>query len=170
MDRQRPPGNSGRTATAASVLSFLGAAAHLLVPLLAFFGIVEVLGHRGSQYAGTYPNWFAPWSFASGGVQIVLAVLLLIGAIKLQRRRPRGITMIAIACVVVIVLDMAKVAVSITLAKDWKYLPHQMDVDTFRPPSEPGIVMTVVFFMFPIVTLVLVLAPATRRWCHQVSP
>lgn len=169
MDRQRPPGNSGHTATAASVLSFLGAATHLFVPLLAFFGIVEVLGHRGSQYAGTYPNWFAPWSFASGGVQLVVAVLLLIGGISLQRRRRRGITMIAIACTVVIALDVAKVAVSITLAKDWKHLPHQMDVDTFHPSAAPGIVMTIVFFMFPVVTMILALAPATRRWCMPIG-
>lgn len=158
---------SGGTAITASVLSFLGVAAHVFVPLGSVFGIVEVVGHRGTEYAGTYPNWFVPWGFGSGGVQLVVAVLLLIGGINLQRHRSSGVVMIAIACAVVIALDVVKVAISVVLANNWKYLPHQMNTDTFQTSSAPGVVMTVVFFMFPVVTMILALAPSTRRWCNS---
>jgi hypothetical protein len=74
--------------------------------------------------------------------------------------------MIVIACALAIGLDVAKVAISVVLANDWKYLPHQMDTDTFQTSSVSGVVMTVILVMFPVLTMILALAPSTRRWCR----
>jgi hypothetical protein len=68
------------------------------------FGIVVLTTQHRS--VGLLPGWFYAWSIGSGIVRVVIGVLLLIGGIQLLRHRSSGRVMIALACIVVEVINI----------------------------------------------------------------
>ena len=68
---------------------------------------------------------------------------------------------------IVIGFDVVKFAISVALARDWKHMPNRMS-DIFYPSSASGIVMAGIVTALPVLTLILALAPSTRRSCRPV--
>ncbi|MGW5452931.1 hypothetical protein [Nocardia sp. NPDC003979] len=164
---QRPP--SGGTAIIAGVSALVG-------------GLIELISAVVWMATSDYPlfAWgFAPaWaSFVSAVlmvVDVIAAVLLLIGAIMLLRRGRPGPTIVALGCagvvgayVVGVISNVAqfgrfdpgsKIFLELTFGQSAvrSLLGSYVDLPWFLP---------ILLLVFPAVTFLLALLPSTRRWC-----
>ncbi|MCM6776867.1 hypothetical protein NDR87_23255 [Nocardia sp. CDC159] len=144
------PAPNGGTAIAAGVLASLGAVAELFGGLanvvLGATGLLRELDMSGDELPAD--SWFGPYLAGTGVVAIVVGVLLAWGAIALLRRKTVGRTLIAIGTGTAIVRGV----VGAVVASMWS------------PFLALGTISGLLGLAFPIVTLILVLLPATTRW------
>lgn len=98
----REPG--GGTAISSAVLSFILGPASVVVPL-----VVTLPGLNRSPLADIkdgLPDWYAPYLFTGAVVQVLLGVVLIVGAILLLLRKIAGRTAITSACALLIILTV----------------------------------------------------------------
>ena len=148
----------------AAVLSYCTAV--LLLPLIA-------LSLFWAQYAASArPHIERPdltgsiwWSAIVAVVLLLVAVMLMIGAGRVQRRRPSGSITLAAACTIATALAICSIVIN--AATDVWEQPHGQ----FYAPVAIASRLFPVFPVLPVIALpfaiaVLALLPATRKWCR----
>ncbi|GBE64715.1 hypothetical protein MFM001_11770 [Mycobacterium sp. MFM001] len=147
----RRPG--GATAIAAAVLSFLGSIAHAVVCALCVASIV-----LGYHLNFKVVSFFALLAVAS----LAAAVALSAGAVMLLRRRPGGGVTIVATCAAAIPVDFALFVLAELIHRANRHYYGQV-----VPMAAIGVVLTVVVGGL---TIILAMAPPTKRWCRATQP
>lgn len=162
-----PPKPSGATAITAAVLAILGGAAALIGAVGGFLGAAGLAALESASESaaeagvdavgadlGGLPDWFASYLVGAGIADVVIAVLLVVGAIMLITKKSLGRMLVAAGCVLVILLGVVGSVLMSGIGSD---APAAVLMGN-------GIV-TVVSLIFPVTTLILALVPSTARWC-----
>ncbi|MGH3449214.1 MAG: hypothetical protein ACRDQW_00495, partial [Haloechinothrix sp.] len=116
-----------------------------------------------SQYGSTtnletgLPDWFGAYVIVSGIVNLIVAILLLVGAIMVIMKKSAGLFMVIAGCALVIIAGVGGFIASSSITAD---LPD-------GGMSMAGSAVGLVLLMFPVATLVLAAVPPTARWCAQ---
>lgn len=150
-DRVDPePKASGGTAIAAGVLAAIGGAWHLINLIL----LLTTLGGTSTMHTTVVVTIVG---------DIVLPLLLISGCVLLFMRRSIGRTLVAAGSVAAIAMFVINAVLTLSAAAD---KVDSVGVSTGTMVGIGGI--TVVILSIPaIVTLILVLLPATARWIRQ---
>lgn len=145
----------GGTAITAGVLASIGAAGQLLGGLLQIALGATQTDELHSMY---HASWYPVYTIVAGLIAVIAGAALAAGAVTLFRRRPIGRTLIVAGCALTIVIGIAGIAVALNL-----------DIGTLGGASHlVGGVGGVFGLIFPIITIVLTLVPATARWLAAV--
>jgi hypothetical protein len=154
------PSSSGATAIAAAVLALLGCAAQGLGGIGVFAELSDISSADWDKARDVLPGWTRPYLMTAGVVAIAVAVALLVGGILLLRRRDGARMLIATSCVIVMVAAIAGLFFALDLKNtlDEHGYTGLVSMGSQLPAAIGGIV-------FPLVTLILVLMPSTKRWC-----
>lgn len=143
------------TAIAAGVLASIGAAGQLLGGLLQIALGATQTDELHSMY---HASWYPVYTIVAGLIAVIAGAALAAGAVTLFRRRPIGRTLIVAGCALTIVIGIAGIAVALNL-----------DIGTLGGATHLiGGVGGVFGLIFPIITIVLALVPATARWLAAV--
>jgi hypothetical protein len=166
VDPPRPA--SGGTAITAGVLAILGGL-WALVSMIGGFAIAS-LDSSDLEYStynsadgyssGTYtlPDWLGTYGIIIALVNLVVAVLLIVGAILLFTKKSAGRFMVAGGCGLVILIGVAGIIVGAVMSAD---------IEGGMGGIAVGGVIGFIALVPAIATLVLALVPPTGRWCAQ---
>jgi hypothetical protein len=159
---------SGGTAITAGVLAILGGL-WALVSMIGGFAIAS-LDSSDLDYStynsvdgyssGTYsvPDWLGTYGIILALVNLVVAVLLIVGAILLFMKKSAGRFMVAAGCGIVILIGVTGIIVGAVMSAD---------IEGGMGGAAIGGVIGFVALVPAIATLVLALVPPTGRWCAQ---
>ena len=155
------PSPSGGTAITAAVLAILGSVAQGLGALALFAELGSLSSAEWDQAREFLPGWWRPYVTFSGFLGLAVAVALLVGGILLFLRRDGARKVIATCCVVVIVAAIAE----LFFALDMK---NTLDKEGYSGLFNMGEAAAKALggTVFPLATLILVLVPASKRWCQ----
>lgn len=162
-----PSAPSGGTAITAGVLAILGGLVAAFGAIGAFAATAVVataddqLSELSSQYGSPstgLPDWFGGYLIGSGIVNLVVAGLLVVGAIMLFIKKSVGRFLVIAGCALVIVARVVELIATSSLAED---LPGDS--------LGMGAALSALVLVFPIATLVLAAIPPTARWCAQAT-
>lgn len=143
-----PPAPSGVTAITMAVLALLGGVANVV--------LAAVLIAVGGDYVSdgdTMPGWYHPTIYVVGGCGVVVAALLLAGGVMTLLRKRFGPPIAASGCALCIAVFFTDLAVTLAAAAS---------SGTAGVRGSP--IHYLAGLIFPAVTLVLAMLPATKRW------
>ncbi|HRD14221.1 MAG TPA: hypothetical protein PLI79_20415 [Mycobacterium sp.] len=131
-----------------------------------YFSTAEVLSQfsRGTGWSNDSRNF----AIAAGIVSAIGTLALIVGAIKLLNRGLGGRTLVALGCLIAI----ADVVITWALVWGWVTtsfggLSIGSSWESMFSPQGPAIVLNLVLTVgVPLLTMVLALSGATRRWCE----
>ncbi|MDT5011482.1 MAG: hypothetical protein QOH57_3099 [Mycobacterium sp.] len=152
------PSPSGGTAITAAVLSFLGTVAHALGAIMLLVAMSAV--NDVPKARDLLPGWYGAFAIGSCVLNIALSVTLLVGGIQLLRHVGWSRMLLAGACAVAVVWRIVDVIATKSIYDSLE----KFGVDASARVG--GAAGTTLGLIFPIVTLVLVLLPLTKRWCE----
>jgi hypothetical protein len=144
------------TAITAGVLACIGAVGQFFSGgiLIAFaftsFGL-DFSEYDSSGLIGQ--SWYTTFAGISGGFEVLAAILLAVGAITLFNRKVFGRALVVVGCGLVVLIGIVGFVV-------------ELDYGTGGATIGGGI-GGVISLIFPVVTAILALVPATSRWLHH---
>lgn len=157
VEDPQTPAPSGITTICAALLAALGSLAHLLGA--ACFFVIALIPPRVNCDAPPCPQpAYPPYLAVTAGIGILLLSiggLLGVGASRLFRRRPEGRRLVLLGCALVLVSHLIGLAIVAILINTG---------DITDSDAVDFSVTAAIALVFPIVTLMLTLAPATARW------
>ncbi|MFI9507728.1 hypothetical protein [Nocardia sp. NPDC052566] len=153
------PKPNGGTAIAAGVLACLGCIPHLFSGVFSIILAVTDIASDLTDYDTTglfSKGWFRPYFFVVGVVGVLVGVALGVGAVALFLRKSFGRTLIVIACVAVVLLQVVGYVFTAGL-------------ETSSTALTTGL-SGFIGLIFPVITAVLALLPLTTRWLNYTPP
>ncbi len=166
----------GGTAVAVAVLALLGGIAGAVGVVS---GLVAMVRSESGLFGwGMVPGWVSVVSGATLVIDLGSAVLLLVGAMLVFRRRGAGPMLVVLGCVGV--LGAFVVTAISTVVQLMQYgIPIGRHVDAmlgqsvfnglFSMERDVPWLLAVLLLVFPVVTFVLGVLPSTRRWCKGAT-
>ncbi|WP_157895854.1 hypothetical protein [Mycobacteroides chelonae] len=143
----RQPSPSGVTAKTMAVLAVLGGIANLAVAALWAFALGDAVSEQN-----TLPSWYQSQSYVVGAGLVIVAGLLLAGAAMTFTRKRFGPRIVAAGCAVRIAVFFGDLAATLAAT-------HEGGLGLRGSPA-----LYLSGLVFPVITLVLALLPATKRW------
>lgn len=168
---QRPA--TGGTAVTAAILALLGG-------LAAFGGVVmyvvNTLRFDSPWLAwGLLPEWASMVTAVLLVIDLVAAVMLLVGASLLLRRRTAGPVLVILGCLGVIGAYVLGALSTVVQLMDYG-LPLSRQLEAILGNSSINLILgadvdipwavSLLTMVFPVVTFLLAVLPSTRRWCN----
>lgn len=160
---QQQPG--GGTAITAGVLAILGGLWALVGVVTNLAGAAAMAGldsYRNSYGAPATPNLpelLGGYLIATGIVQVIVALLLIVGAVLLFMKKKVGRWLVVSGCALVVLSAIAGFVVMSA---------HLTQLESGATLIGGGVAL--VLLAFPVATLVLAILPSTARWCAFVKP
>src|SRR6266568_1610235 len=142
----------GGTAITAGVLASVGAVGQVLG------GVLQVvLGATQAHELDRmyHASWYPAYAIVTGLVAFVVGAVLGTGAVALFRRKPLGRMLIVAGCALTIVIGIAGIAVALNIGP------------MGGASGLIGVSGGTFGLIFPIITIILALVPATARWLAQ---
>lgn len=171
------PPASGGTAITAGVLAILGGLWFIGQAVVSFSsGMMDTESMtRGmspadqAEFEAVMPDWIGTVSIIGAVVQVILVVLLLVGAILLFMKKSVGRWMVVAGCVLAILSSIGGFIFADMLMSD---VMEQAGTDVDMSGVSGVMTAAVGIFAFvmaipAIATLILALVPPTGRWCRQ---
>lgn len=151
------------TTIAAGVMSVLGGIAYLIMALLGVLSAVT-LSNVSSSYGGlSFPGWYTAYNWVAVVVYLVIAGLLITGAIMLFTKKQTGISITSAGCILVLVMLVVAVIVSSALSSS---LTSRLGGGASYAVAG-GFVGFLIFGLPAIITLVLTLLPSTKNYLRE---
>ncbi|TDZ42225.1 hypothetical protein [Mycobacteroides franklinii] len=142
----REPSPSGATAKTAAVLALLGGIANLAIGAV-FFATGNYVSEND-----TMPGWYHAVYYVVAGGSVIVGGALLTGAVMMFRRKRFGPRIVAVGCALCLAVFFGDLAMTFAAA----------DEGGVGMSGSPGRHLS--GLVFPVLTLVLVLLPSTKRW------
>lgn len=151
------------TTTAAGVLSVLGGIAYLIMALLGGIG-AAALGELSSSYGGvSFPGWYTAYSWIAVVVYVIIAGLLITGAIMLFTKKAMGVSITSAGCILVLIMLIVGVIVSSALSST---LTSKLGGGSGYAIAG-GFIGFLIFGLPAAITLILTLLPSTRNYLRE---
>ncbi len=171
---QRPA--TGGTAITAAILATLGGLAGLGGVLMY---VVNTVRFDSPVFGwGFMPGWVSIVVAVSFVVDLVAAVMLLVGAAQVFGRRGSGPMLVALGCFGVIVAYLLGVFTGLVLSLEYDLPIISGQSSIFGNTSVDTMLgayvdipwaISLLVMVFPVVTFVLAVLPSTRRWCRGAA-
>lgn len=176
------PPASGGTAITAGVLAILGGLYAIWQAFVSFgFGAAiqseavraDLTPEERVAFDDVVPDWVGAAGIGMGGLQLLLVVLLLVGAIMLFLKKPAGRWMVVAGCGLaiagaVVAYVMVDVLMSDMIDRANEISGSQVDTAGATTVMNAVVGIGALIVSIPaVVTLVLALLPSTARWCAQ---
>ncbi|MEV0076828.1 resistance to Congo red protein [Nocardia neocaledoniensis] len=172
---QRPA--TGGTAMTAAILATLGGLAGLGGVLMY---VVNTVRFDSPVFGwGFMPGWVSIVVAVSFVVDLVAAVMLLVGAAQVFGRRGSGPTLVALGCFGVIVAYLLGAFTGLVLSLEYDLPIISGQSSIFGNTSVDSMLgayveipwaISLLVMVFPLVTFTLAVLPSTRRWCRGARP
>ncbi len=172
---QRPA--TGGTAMTAAILATLGGLAGLGGVLMY---VVNTVRFDSPVFGwGFMPGWVSIVVAVSFVLDLVAAVMLLVGAAQVFGRRGSGPTLVALGCFGVIVAYLLGAFTGLVLSLEYDFPLISEQSSIFGNTSVDSMLgayveipwaISLLVMVFPLVTFTLAVLPSTRRWCRGARP
>ncbi|GEM31369.1 hypothetical protein NN3_23760 [Nocardia neocaledoniensis NBRC 108232] len=172
---QRPA--TGGTAVTAAILATVGGLAGLGGVLMY---VVNTVRFDSPVFGwGFMPGWVSIVVAVSFVIDLVAAVMLLVGAAQVFGRRGSGPTLVALGCFGVIVAYLLGAFTGLVLSLEYDLPIISGQSSIFGNTSVDSMLgayveipwaISLLVMVFPLVTFTLAVLPSTRRWCKGTRP
>lgn len=151
------------TTIAAGVLAVLGGIAYLIMALLGAIGAAAI-GDFSSEYGGmSFPGWYTAYSWIAVVVYVIIAGLLITGAIMLFTKKQKGVSITTAGCILVLIMLIAGIIVSSAVTSS---LTSKIAGGSSYALAG-GFVGFLIFGVPAAITLILTLLPSTRNYLRE---
>ncbi|MFT3898926.1 MAG: hypothetical protein QM728_01595 [Gordonia sp. (in: high G+C Gram-positive bacteria)] len=159
------PEPSGGTAITAGILSILGGVAEFAGSIVVIIALIVLSNLDASnKVVDALPDWYTAGMVVMAVVEVITGTILLIGGIALLTRRLWGRIAIVVGCAIALTTSIIGLFIDFAVAEAiTSDISAGTDVDLGSGiGSTAG---SIIQMIFPIVTIVLALLPATKAWC-----